>query len=157
MLPRLLYTSKIPARSLFDAALKVLQEPTPNAYLATLTPSGDPGLKVWSAHAGQTEALAQLAQEYWVEASSRPLRFYPDFLEALAARRRNQEGEPWPQSLEASWRTAKDNQFSQSENNVARDPYAALAFAQDPDWRQLADEIAPWWSGLFLPLLEVWK
>jgi len=158
LIPRLLYAAQIPARTKIETALGVLQDPVPTATLATLNPAGDRARFTWGPDARATEGLAERAQACWLEAVRRPLPFYPDYLEALAARRQKQ-GEPWPRSAEESWRQAwKDaERGNRSSSLLGRDPYAALAFADEPGGEALAADLAPWWDELLLPLLEAWS
>ena len=157
LLPRFLWAEKINTRTLVDTALRVLQDPAPQAFLATLNPSGERKNWSWSPDADQTEQLIRQAEQYWREGTLRPLPFYPDYLEALAKRRKDDPQELWPVSVEGAWRSAKKNDFSSSENTLAHCPYAQLAFPDDPDWNLLAADTTRWWDMLFQPLLEAWK
>jgi len=156
LMPRLLYSEKIPARSKIEAAVRFLLDPSPSARLATLTPSGTSGVLVWSLDPQATRDLADRAQEYWKEAVARPLPFYPDLLEAMAARRKDGH-EPWGSTVEEAWRKVRGAERLQSETSLTHCPYAALAFPDEPEGSALAADLAPWWESLFVPLLEAWS
>ena len=159
LIPRLLYSRKIPARTKVEAAVRLLQDPAPGALLATLNPAGEALTWAWGPDEDQTRTMALRAEEWWSQAVARPWPVYPDYLEALADRRNQQPDEPWPRSAEEAWRAAwsAGGPGLRSESLLARDPYAALAFSEDPDWDRLAADLLPWWESLFVPLLEAWR
>ena len=159
LLPRLLYSRKIPVRTKIDAALRLVQDPAPGAFLATLNPAAETMVWTWGPDEDQTRALGLRAEDWWRQVVERPWPFYPDFLEALADRRDDQPDEPWPRSAEEAWRSAWNlgDRGTRSESLLARDPYAALAFPEDPDWDQLVTDLLPWWTDLFVPLLGAWR
>lgn len=156
LVPRLLYAEKLPARGKVDAALRLLLDPAPSARLATLSPKGDRRLLTWGPDGSETRRLIERAEVYWQEAASRPLPYYPDFLEAIAERRKK-EDEPWVRTVEEAWRRVKNAQRIQSEATLTNCPYAALAFPSDPEWAPLAEDLSRWWEDLLAPLLEAWS
>jgi exodeoxyribonuclease V gamma subunit len=157
LVPRLLYSASLPARTKVEAGVRHLLAPGPPTRLSTLNPAGVRQDLVWTPNPEATQALADRAQLWWAEASRRPLPFYPDFLEAAAARRKKAPDEPWSQTVEAAWRQAREKGFGLSEATLARCPYAALAFPGTPEGAALAADLEPWWDSLFVPLLEAWS
>lgn len=157
LVPRLLYSENLPARSKVDAALRFLLDPAPAARLATLSPRGEKGLLTWNPPAAETKVLAERAEAYWQTAAAKPLPFYPDYLEALADRRTKEPAEPWSRAAEEAWRKVRSYERLKSEGLLANCPYAALAFGDEPDWDAVADDLGPWWTSLFVPLLEAWS
>ncbi len=156
LLPRLLFAATLPARGEVEASLRVLQDLPDGAFLATLSPSGQRKLRTWVPDAAQTAALADRAQEFWLTAARRPLPFSPDLWAAVARRRDQDPEEPWTQTLAGAWRTARDATFGRTEATLARDPYAALVFPDDPgpEW---APDLERWWKTLFEPLWGAWS
>jgi exonuclease V gamma subunit len=156
LLPRLLFAAALPPRGEVEASLRVLQDLPDGAYLATLSPSGQRKVRTWGPDASQTEVLADRAQEFWGAAVRRPLPFSPDLWDAVARRRDRDPDEPWTQTLEGAWRTARDATFGRTEATLARDPYAALVFPDDPgpEW---APDLERWWKRLFGPLWRAWS
>lgn len=156
LVPRLLFAEKLPFRTKVEVAIRLVQEPSPRATLATLNPHGQAGVLTWTLDEAGTEALGRAAEAYWSEAAERPLALYPDFIEALAKRRADQS-ESWEESVDRSWRSARDPGFVRSESTLGRDPYAALAFPDDQPPASLAQDAAQWWDKLWKPLLEAWQ
>jgi exodeoxyribonuclease V gamma subunit len=159
LLPRPLYSESLPARTKVEAALGLLQDPAPAAVLDTLSPRAVRTTLTWTPDEAATRALVDRAEAYWREAARRPLPFYPDYLEAVAARRKDHGEESWPATVEEAWQAAwsSGGPVVRSRALLSRDPYAALAFREDPDWTRLAADLEPWWDGLFAPLLEAWQ
>lgn len=157
LVPRLLYSEALPARTLVDAAVRQLIDPAFPAHLEVQTPAGDRRSLSWSLDHTTTRDLIGQAEAYWREAGARPLPFYPDFLEALAQRREKALSDPWEASAEEAWRSVRSAQRVRSEQTLTNCPYAALAFPEEPDWGPLARDLERWWEPLFLPLLEAWE
>ena len=122
-----------------------------------MNPSGDRVVQKWGPDPDRTLALATQAEAYWKQAAQRPLEFYPDYWEKIAERRKKDADEPWAITVEEAWRKAKDGWTTLSESTLARCPYAALAFPEDPDWPTLAHQARQWWDDLFFPLSEAWQ
>jgi exodeoxyribonuclease V gamma subunit len=152
LLPLLLYGQDLPARNRFAAAATVLPWGA-EARLSTLNPSGERRDLSWNG--GTDAALARTAEAYWNEAAARPLPFYPDLLERVA--RRRDDGLSLAESLVDAWHEALDTRFGSSKQTFGRDPYARLAFADEPDWTALTAELERWWEPLFVPLLGAWS
>lgn len=157
LIPRLLYSEGVPARTRVDAAIRHLIDPAFPASLVVQTPKGDRRSLAWSLDRQDTRTLTDQAEAYWRQAGGRPLPFYPDYLEALAVRREEAPSEPWAPAAEEAWRSVRSALRVRSELTLTNCPYAALAFPEEPDFPSVARDLERWWEGLFVPLLGAWR
>ena len=156
LLPIIQAGKELSLRDKLETAVQVLLDPAPSATLATFHLGSEPRDWVWQHGATMTEALAKAAQEYWNEATLRPLPFYPDFVEQLAKQRKDRPDDPWTVAVERAWWDAQ-GAYQPSHGSLARCAYAALVFPEEPDWLSVARDAELWWEALFVPLAEAWK